>query len=260
MKSLLSSPLVRAGITAGLAIVSLTSAAAQFAEPIITRTAIPQPLGDTSLQLLFVSPLGKGRWALPQTRLDIGLGGGLQTTLQLPLLRITEPNGGSIFGAGQFSAALQYLLAGSASADYAMSIATRVEVASGDSRLAGNETQIVPSVLLEWRVSPGLVFRSATSWDRTVAGTTGRFSLLGYNNALSWMNKSDFVPTIEIAGSTETFHRYTEVAIQPEIIFTRIRDAELKFGVSFEMVPTANYAIRAELAWFRGKESARRHR
>ena len=74
------------------------------------------------------------------------------------------------------------------------------------------------------------MFRPAFSWDRTVAGTTGKFAFLEYDNALSSMNKSGFVPTIEIAGSTETFHRSTQVAIQPEIIFARIGNTELKFA------------------------------
>jgi hypothetical protein len=251
---------VRTGVIVWLTVASAMPTAAQFAEPILTRTAIPEPLGDTSLQLMFVSPLSQGTsQALPQARLDIGLGGGFETTLQMPLLRVTEPNGGSVLGAGQISVALQYLLAGSQSADYAISLATRVEVPSGDSRIAGNETQIMPTVLVEWRARPGLVFRSAISWDRTVAGTTGKFAFFEYDNALSWMNKSGFVPTIEIAGSTETFHGSTQVAIQPEIIFARIRNVELKFGISREVVSTTRYEIRAELAWFRGKESTSRH-
>lgn len=247
---------MRIGLIAGLGMVSLSHLAAQFAEPIITRTAIPEPLGDTSLQLMFVSPLVQGSsQALPQARLDIGLGGGFQATLQEPLLRVSEPNGRSVFAAGQFSVALQYLLAGSASARYAISVATRVEVPSGDSKIVGNETQIMPIVLVQWRANRALLFRSATSWDRTV-GTTGRLSFIEYDNALSWMNRSGLVPTIEIAGSTETFHRYTQSVIQPEVIFARIPDIELKFGISFGLVPTTSSTIRAELVWFRRKEPA----
>ena len=96
----------------------------------------------------------------------------------MPLLRVTEPTGGSVPGAGQFSVALQYLLAGSQSADYAISVAIRMEVPSGDSKIIGDETQIMPTVLVECRARPGFVFRPASSWDRTVAGTTGKFDFL----------------------------------------------------------------------------------
>jgi hypothetical protein len=99
---------------------------------------------------MFVSPLRRGTsQALPQARLDIELGGGFETRLQMPLLRVMQPTGGSVPGAGQFSVALQYLLAGSQSADYAISVATRMEVPSGDSKIIGTETQIMPTVLVE---------------------------------------------------------------------------------------------------------------
>ena len=88
------------------------------------------------------------------------------------------------------------------------------------------------------------MFRPAFSWDRTVAGTTGKFAFLEYDDALSWMNKSGFVPTIEIAGSTETFHSSTQVAIQPEIIFARIGNTERKFAISREVVTPIRCEIR----------------
>ena len=74
----------------------------------MTRTATPEAPGDASLQLLFVNPVGPGiSQALPQARLEIGFGQGFQTIVQMPLLRIAEPNGGIILGGGQVSAALQ---------------------------------------------------------------------------------------------------------------------------------------------------------
>lgn len=227
-------------------------ATAQFAEPILTRTAIPEAPGEASLQLLFVNPVGTGiSQALPEARLEIGLGEGFEAMAQVPLLRIAEPNGGNILGGGQVSAALQYLIAGSLSAGYALSFAVRVEGPSGDSAIVGNQTQIMPTALVEWRPRRPLVFRSNIGWDRAVAGSSRQFAFLEYDNALSWTHRTDVVPAIEVVGSTDTLRWTTELVVQPEVILAVGRHMELKAGPSFELAPNTSYAIRAEISLFR---------
>jgi hypothetical protein len=66
--------------------------AAQFAEPILTRTAIPEAPGDASLQVLFAHPVDtRILQALPQAGLEIGLGQGFRAVVQMPLLGFAEP-------------------------------------------------------------------------------------------------------------------------------------------------------------------------
>jgi len=102
-------------------------ALAQFAEPIFTRSAIPNPLGTGSLKMDFVETLGASTRsrsaAIPESLLEIGLGRGLEAALMLPLLRVSQPGGSSVPAGGQFSVALRYQLAGSADAKFAIAVA-----------------------------------------------------------------------------------------------------------------------------------------
>src|SRR5690348_10391560 len=121
-------------------------ALAQIAEPILTWSAVPNPAGTVSLKFDFVSGFdqpGTSTQAIPESRLEVGLGRGFETVLQMPLLRVSEPNGGSVLAGGQFSAALRYLIAGSAAGKYAISVAGRLEVPTGDSQIVGNQTQLM---------------------------------------------------------------------------------------------------------------------
>jgi hypothetical protein len=52
--------------------------AAQSTEPVLTRTALPNPAGNVSVKLDFVNPLGASTGlstlAIPESRMEIGLG------------------------------------------------------------------------------------------------------------------------------------------------------------------------------------------
>jgi hypothetical protein len=234
-------------------------AAAQFAEPILTRSAIPIPAGTVSLKLDFVSPVDAkakiNSQTVPESFLEIGLGRGFETVLQWPLLRVSEPGGSSVLAAGQLSIALRYLLAGSPASSYAIAIAGRVEVPSGDSHIVGNETQLMPTILAEWHAAPDLLLRSNLSWNTTIAGTTGRFAFLEYSNAAVWLASRHWMPVIELVGSTNTVRGGTQMIVQPEIIVAPSRHLELKTGLSFGLVSTSQYAIRSQFAWVWGKRA-----
>jgi hypothetical protein len=234
-------------------------AAAQFAEPILSRSALPNPAGTVSLKLEFVSPVNPAArinsQAVPESFLEIGLGRGFETVLQWPLLRVSEPIGSSVLAAGQFSVGLRYLFAGSFTARYAIAIAGRVEVPSGDSRIVGNETQLMPGVLAEWHATPNLLLRSNLAWNTTVTGTTGRFAFLEYSNAAVWLASRHWIPMIESVGSTNTVRGGTQVIVQPELIVAPSRHLELKLGLSLGAVATERYTIRSQLAWFWGKRA-----
>lgn len=231
-------------------------AAAQIAEPILTWSALPNPAGTVSVKFDFVSGLdqtGVNSQAIPETRLEIGLGRGFETLLQMPLLRVSEPNGSSVLAGGQFSMALRYLLAGSAAGKYAISVAGRLEVPTGDSAVVGNQTQLMPMLLGEWRAAHNLVFRSNLAWNTTVSGTTARFANFEYAHALVWSPGRRVRPVFEVAGSTNTLTGGTQLIVQPEVIVAPTRNLELKGGLWVATIPPAHYGIRAQLAWFWGR-------
>ena len=233
-----------------------SDAAAQFAEPILTRSAIPNPAGTVSLKLDFFSPVNPAAQissqTVPESFLEIGLGRGFETVLQWPLLRVSEPDGNSVLAAGQFSIALRYLLAGSSTGRYAIAVGGRVEVPSGDSHIVGNETQLMPTVLAELHVTPDLLLRSNLAWNTSVAGTTGRFAFLEYSNAAVWVASRHWMPVLEVVGSTNTVRGGTQAIVQPELIVAPSRHLELKAGLSFGLVSTSRYTIRSQLAWVWG--------
>ena len=234
-----------------------TSALAQFGEPIFTRSAVPNPLGTVSLKMDFVNPVGAttgaSSAALPESLLEIGLGRGLEAAMMEPLLRISEPNGRSVLAAGQFSIALRYLLAGSAGAKYAIAIAGRLEVPSGDSAIVGNETQLMPTVLAEWHATPRFWLRSNISWNTTVTGTSARFAYLAHSHAAVWRASRYFLPVFEMVSSADTIHGGAKLVLQPEVIVALNPHLEFKSGFSLGVVDTRRYTIRSQLAWFWGR-------
>jgi hypothetical protein len=231
--------------------------AAQFAEPILTWSAVPEPAGTASLKLDFVSSIGQtaaaSTQAIPESRLEVGLGRGFETVFQMPVLRVSEPNGNSVLVGGQFSIALRYLLAGSPNSRYAISVSGRLEVPSGNSTAVGNATQLMPMLLAEWHAKDRVVFRSNIAWNTTVSGTTGRFANFEHANAVVWLVSHHFMPVFEFVGSTNTLNGNTQLVIQPEVIVAQVQHLELKTGLSLALIPTPHYAIRSQIAWFWGK-------
>ncbi len=232
---------------------------AQSVEPILTWNAVPNPAGVVSAKFDFVSPLGEtsgtSTQALPITRLEVGLGHGFETVFQLPLLRASEPGGSSVLGGGQFSVAMRYLFFGSQSSRFAMSIAGRLEVPSGDSTLVGNATQLMPMLLSEWRMTPELSFRSTIAWNTTVGATNTRFANFQHSHAVVWAMDRFFSPVFEVAGSTSTLTGNSQLVVQPEVIVIPTKRFELKSGLSVTLVPTPRYGIRSQLAIFWGKRN-----
>ncbi|HXE15235.1 MAG TPA: hypothetical protein VN633_24130 [Bryobacteraceae bacterium] len=230
---------------------------AQYAEPIFTRTAVPNPAGTVSLKMDFVTPIaqdtGVQAQALPVTRLEIGLGRKFETIFQIPVLRLSQPNGSSVLGVGQFSVALQYLLAGSPDGKFAVAVAGRLEVPSGDSAIVGNNTQLMPAVLTEWRAARRVIVRSNIAWNTVVAGTTPPFANFEQSHSVAWLMSRHFTPVFEFVGSTNTRNGNTQLVVQPEIIFTYTRLLELKAGISSQFYPEPHYDLRMQMAWFFGK-------
>jgi hypothetical protein len=236
-------------------------AMAQLAEPILTWNAVPNPAGSVSIKSDFVSPIGQttgaSAQAIPETRMEVGLGRGFETVLQMPLLRISEPNGSSVLAGGQFSVALRYLLAGSLSAKYAISVSGRLEVPSGDSTIVGNFTQLMPMVLAEWHAAERMLLWSNIAWNTTIGSGPGRFANFEHAHAVAWLVNRHFTPVLEFAGSTNTLNGNTQFVIQPEAIFTPNPHIELKTGLAVALMPTPHYGIRSQVAWYWGKRQLR---
>jgi hypothetical protein len=229
----------------------------QIAEPILTKSAIPFVLGAGSVKLDYaggIGPSGGGSQVIPEATLETGVLRGLEFLVRFPLLRVTSLRGGpTVFGGGQLAIGARYLLGGGAERRYAISVQAIIEAPTGDTRLVGNATQVMPGVLVDWHPTPQIVIHSNIMFDGSVGGTTGKSAFLEYSNAVVWVATNHFLPVIELVGSTNTITGRTQLVGQPELIVPVGRHFELKGGVSLGLnSDTPHIGLRTQVAWFWG--------
>jgi hypothetical protein len=230
---------------------------AQIAEPILTKSAIPFAPGAVAVKLDYaggIGPSGGGSQVIPETTLETGVVRGLEFLVRFPLLRVTSLLGGpTVIGGGQLAIGARYLLAGGAEQNYAISVQTIVEAPTGDTRLVGNATQVMPGVLVDWHPTPQVVIHSNVIFDRSVGGTTGKSAFLEYSNAIVWVAANHFLPVFELVGSSNTITGRTQLVAQPELIVPVGRHFELKGGLSLGLnSETSHIGLRTQVAWFWG--------
>src|SRR5579864_5389728 len=188
---------------------------AQIAEPILTKSAVPFVLGAGSVKLDYaggIVPSGGGSQVIPEATLETGVLRGLEFLVRFPLLRVTSLRGGpTVVGGGQLAIGARYLLAGGAERRYAISVQAIIEAPTGDTRLVGNATPVMPGVLVDWHPTPQMVIHSNVIFDRSVGGTTGKSAFLEYSNAVVWVAASHFLPVFELAGSSNTITVRTQL-------------------------------------------------
>ena len=231
---------------------------AQIAEPILTKSAIPFVLGAGTVKLEYAGGIGGsggGSQVIPEATLETGVVSGLEFLVRFPLLRVTSLSGGpTVVGGGQLAIGARYLLAGGVERIYAISVQTTVEAPTGDTRLVGNATQVMPGVLVDWHPTPQTVIHSNVIFDRSVGGTTGKSAFLEYSNAVVWVAANHFLPVFEFVGSSNTITGRTQLVAQPELIVPIGRHLELKGGLSLGLnSETSRIGLRTQVAWFWGK-------
>jgi hypothetical protein len=230
---------------------------AQIAEPILTKSAIPFEPEAGAVKLNYAGEIGRsgGSQVIPEATLETGVVSGLEFLVRFPLLRVTSlPGWPTIVGGGQLAIGARYLLAGGAGRNYAISVQTIVEAPTGDTRLVGNATQVMPGVLVDWHPKPQIVIHSNIIFDRSVGGTAGKSAFLEYSNAVVWVAANHFLPVFELVGSSSTITGRTQLVAQPELILPIGRHVELKGGLSLGLnSETPHIGLRTQVAWFWGK-------
>jgi hypothetical protein len=230
---------------------------AQMAEPILAKTAIPFAQGAGAVKLDFaggIGPSGGGSQIIPEATIEVGIGKGLEALARFPLLRVTPRLGGpAVIGGGQLAVGARYLLAGGAERVYAIALQAIVETPTGDTRLVGNATQVMPAVFADWRPAHPIVVYSDLLFDRSIGGTGPGAGFFGYGGAVAWLATAHWVPALEFAGSTNTLTGRTQLVGLPEIIVRVGTHWELKTGLTFGLNPqTPRLGLRAQVDWFWG--------
>ena len=231
---------------------------AQVAEPILTKSAIPFGTGAAGVKLDYaggIGPEGGSSQVIPEGTLEAGVRDGLEILARFPLLRVNlGALHDTVIGGGQLAIGARYLLTGGADRPYALSIQGVVEAPTGDSRLVGNATQVMPALLWYWRpIGQAFVYSNLT-FDRSIGGTGPGVAFLEYQSAITWRATSHFVPAFEFVGSSNTIAGRTQLAGLPELIFRAGPDLELKAGLQLGLnARTRELGMRVQVGWFWGK-------
>jgi hypothetical protein len=231
---------------------------AQIAEPILTKTPIPFVSGAGSVKLDYAGGIGRAggnSQVIPQVIVEVGIYQRLEVLARFPLLRVTlQSPDSSVIGGGQLAMGARYLLAGGAERGYAVSVQAVVETPTGDTRLVGNATQVMPSVLANWHPVKKIAIYSNLTFDRSIGGGTPKAAFVEYQNAVAWRATSHVVPLFEIAGSTNTITGTTQLVAQPGMNIRTGPHLEWKAGIQRGLNPrTARTGLRTQIAWFWGK-------
>jgi hypothetical protein len=230
---------------------------AQVAEPILTKSAAPLEAGAGAIKLEYaggLGPSGGPTQAIPEATVEEGILSGLELLQRFPLIRLTLPSGSTILGGGQLAVGARRLLAGGAARAYAISLQGVVEAPTGNTRVVGDATQVMPTVLADYRLPGNLAAHANLTYDRSVGRGLSKASFLEYQTALVWRPGARFTPVFEFVGSTDTFRGRTQMITQPEIILRLGRHLEWKAGLQLGLVPTTPpVGIRIQLAAFLGK-------
>jgi hypothetical protein len=230
---------------------------AQVAEPILTRSAMPLETGAGAIKLEYAGGIGRSggaTQAIPEATVEEGIRNGLELLQRFPLIRLTLPNGSTILGGGQIAIGARRLLAGGAARAYAISLQGVVEAPTGNTRLVGDATQVMPTVLADYHFLRNLASHANLTYDRSVGRTLSKASFLEYQTALVWRPGARFSPVVEFVGSTDTFRVRTQMITQPEIILRIGAHFEWKAGLQLGLVSTTPpVGIRIQLAAFWGR-------
>jgi hypothetical protein len=218
----------------------------QTSEPILTRSAIPFASGAGSVTLDYAGGVGRSggnSQIVPEAMLEVGLQSGLEVLLRFPLLRVTRRDS-SVVGGGQLAAGARYL-----------SVQAVVEAPTGDTQLVGDATQVMPSILAEWRPAHQLAIHSNFTLDRSIGGTR-KAEFLEYASAVVWRGTNHLFPVFELVGSTNGFTGQTQLVAVPEMILRAGPHLEVKAALQLGLTAvTPAVGLRFELArmWGRGR-------
>jgi hypothetical protein len=241
-----------------LAVAASVSIQAQVAEPILTKSAIPFGPGAGSVKIDYAGGIGQAGGSsqvIPEGTLEMGLRDGLEVLARFPLLRVnmkTQHN--TVIGGGQLALGARYLLTGGADRPYGVSIQAIVEAPTGDTRLVGNATQVMPTVLGYWRPLRQVFVYSSLAFDRSIGGAGPSAAFLEYQSAVTWRATIHFVPTFEFVGSTNTVVGQTQLVAVPEVILRAGPHLEWKAGLQLGLnAETPVLGLRVQVSWSWGK-------
>jgi hypothetical protein len=148
----------------------------------------------------------------------------------------------------------RHLLAGGADRAYAISAEVTAETPTGDTRLSGNATEVIPALLADWHPVSQVAMHSNLRFEHSIGGTGPASAFLEYATAVAWLVDTRLAPVFELVGSTNTITSRTQLVAQPEVILRTGQHVELKMGLQLGLNSrTPPVGVRAQFAWLWGK-------
>ncbi len=244
-----------------LALCLVPSARAHRLEPISTRFACPFQPGAGNLQVGYeyerFAPEGIGVHLAPVAEFELGLTSRTQFSLEMPLIVETHPQEPATAAAGHLKMSFRYLLAGSERKSYAISINPFVEAPTGNQRFAGDAVAVGVALHFDKGFGPRVLFHGNYGWSSTIGGSEEPERVFRYNSALVFPLARHWNPVVELLGATDTATGPTEVALQPELIYSISPHWELKVGVPFGLTQSSpGVGVRAQIAWIFGHKGS----
>jgi hypothetical protein len=186
---------------------------------------------------------------------ETGIGRGLEAILRYPLLRFKKGSElPATVGGGELAIGARYLILGGAGQRYAALVQAVVEAPTGDRRLAGDATQVIPALFTGWHPAREIAIHSNLLWDDSFDGSRHKAPFVEYDHAVVWLATAHLAPVLELAGSTNTVTGRILLAGVPEVIFRKGAHLELKAALPLGLnSQTPRVAVRIQMALFWGK-------
>lgn len=222
-------------------------------EPIVTEFAQPLRPRQTNIEATYEyarEPDGSSNeHTIPELEVERGLTRRIQFQVGLPLVRRKEAGEPATLDGGHLGVGLRLLLAGGRKSSWALSVNPWVELPTGNRRLFGSGTDVGASLHFDKFFARNWRWHTNLGLASTVSGETAGQKLLRYSSALVIPVTRRWYLAPEVVGARRFFDARTELAAQPEVIFSVNHHLELKLGLPVGLTgATPKLGLRSQIA------------
>lgn len=239
----------RTGLVSLCLLVFAPAARAHDSEPINTEFASPLARRTANLNFDLQHFRGSRDEAFAGIDFEYGIASRMQLSLTMPLMRASEPGGGSVVGAGNLALAYRYLIAGSNEKPYAVSINPEVELPTGNPGVA--EQAYTAGAAIHADAHRGEFWvHSNLGYETPVANFDTKDKNFTYAVAGMYEIAEKWHPVVELFGFHDFNSGTTIMSVAPEIICAIGEHWELKAAVPLgASASTPSVGVQFRATW-----------
>lgn len=220
----------RTGLVCLCLLAFVPAARAHDSEPINTEFASPLARRTANLNFDLQHFRASRDEAFAGVDFEYGIASRMQFSLTMPLMRASEPGGGSILGAGNLELGYRFLLAGSNEKPFAVSINPEVELPTGNPAVAERAYSVGATINTDAHRGEFWV-HSNLGYETPVSNFDTKEKNFTYAVAAMYEIAEKWHPTIELFGQHDYNSGATEMSVAPEIIYSIGEHWEVKAAV-----------------------------